>query len=81
LEIVARINRYRFEIDQIRTHGRKIELQLKHDDLIVPVILSYKHALLHTLKLRDNPLNFQPMAMRQPDAQPDRICRSLPNRQ
>ncbi len=46
-------------IDQIKTSGRKIELQLRHDELIVPVSLSYKQNLMSALALRDTPLDYQ----------------------
>ncbi len=46
-------------IDQVKTSGRKLELQLIHDELIVPVSLSYKQNLMSALELRDAPLDFQ----------------------
>ena len=42
-------------VEELKSRGRKAELRIRHADLVVPVSLSYKQALLHALELRDNP--------------------------
>jgi len=41
-------------IDQMQSNGRKAELRLKHDNLVIPVSLSYKQAVSNALERRND---------------------------